>query len=134
MVVGEAMIVAGLGSRRGVSADEIVEAVRAAAARCRLEPAAVGRLATGQKKASEPAFAEAALRLGIPLEILGDAALAATQGRTLTHSGHSVAETGLPSLSETAALAAAGGASRLLGPRIVTGRVTCALASTEGGA
>jgi cobalt-precorrin 5A hydrolase len=134
MVVGEAMIVAGLGSRRGVSADEIVEAVHAAAARCGVEPAAVGRLATGQKKASEPAFAEAALRLGIPLEIMSDKALAATQGRTLTHSGHSMVETGLPSLSETAALAAAGSGSRLLGPRIVVGPVTCALASTEGGA
>jgi cobalt-precorrin 5A hydrolase len=126
------MIVAGLGSRRDVSADEIVEAVRAAAARCRVEPAAVGRLATGQKKASEPAFAEAALRLGIPLEIMSDKVLAATQGRALTHSGHSMVETGLPSLSETAALAAAGSGSRLLGPRIVLGPVTCALAQSGG--
>jgi len=35
---------------------------------------------------------------------------------------------GVPSVSETAALAAAGEGVRLLGPRIVVGPVTCAIA------
>ena len=132
MVVGEAMIVAGLGSRADVRAEDILAAVRAAAARYGVPLGRIGRLATGERKSSQPAFAEAALKLGIPLEIMGEAALADVAGRTLTRSGHSQALTGLPSLSEAAALAAAGEGSALLGPRIALGPVTCALAQSRG--
>jgi cobalt-precorrin 5A hydrolase len=128
MVVGEAMIVAGLGSRKDVTVDEVLAAIHAAADRYGVEAEKIGLLATGEKKASEPAFAEAALRLGLPLEILSDAALEAVGERTLTRSGQSLAVTGVPSLSETSALAAAGPNSALLGPRVALGPVPCALA------
>jgi cobalt-precorrin 5A hydrolase len=49
---------------------------------------------------------------------------------TLTHSARSQVIAGTPSVSEAAALAAAGEGSRLLGPRIVVGPVTCALATS----
>ncbi|NGO50535.1 cobalamin biosynthesis protein [Mesorhizobium camelthorni] len=49
---------------------------------------------------------------------------------TLTHSARSQAVAGSPSVSEAAALAAAGEGARLLGPRIVVGQVTCALATS----
>ena len=126
------MIFAGLGSRADVRADEILAAVRAAAARHGVPLGRIGRLATGERKASQPAFAEAALKLGVPLEIVGEAALADVAERTLTRSGPSQAVTGLPSLSEAAALAAAGEGSALLGPRITLGSVTCALAQARG--
>ncbi len=47
---------------------------------------------------------------------------------TLTHSKRSPPRAGVPSVSEAAALVAAGEGARLLGPRIVVGPVTCALA------
>lgn len=128
------MIVAGLGSRAGVRAEDILAAVRTAAAHHGVPVERIGRLATGERKAGEPAFAEAALKLGIPLEIVGEAALAGAAGRTLTRWGPSRAATGLPSLSEAAALAAAGGGAALLGPRIALGSVTCALARSGGAA
>jgi cobalt-precorrin 5A hydrolase len=132
MVVGEAMIAAGLGSRQNVTVDEVLAAIRAVADQHDLAVEKISLLATGQKKASEPAFAEAALRLGLPLEILSDEALAVVGERTLTHSGNSLSVTGVPSLSETSALAAAGPNSTLLGPRVALGPVTCALARSKG--
>ena len=50
---------------------------------------------------------------------------------TLTHSALSQKHAGVGSVSERAALGAAGQGARLLGPRIATGSVTCALATTE---
>jgi len=128
MVVGEAMIVAGLGSRRDVALDEVLDAIRAAAQAHGLSLAEIGTLATGRKKAVERAFQDAARELGIPLKVMSQAALEAVTTRTVTRSRHSMVETGLPSLAETAALAAAGPDATLLGPRIVLGPVTCALA------
>lgn len=112
--------------------DEVLAAIRAAAGQHSLDVDRIGLLATSERKASEPAFADAALRLGVPLEIVGDAALEAVSERTLTHSGNSLAVTGVPSLSETSALAAAGPGSTLLGPRVALGSVTCALARSRG--
>lgn len=127
------MIVAGLGSRKDVSAADVLSAIRVAAGQHRIETGKIGLLATGEKKASEPAFAEAALRLGLPLKIMSEAALAAVGERTITRSGRSEAVTGVPSLSEASALAAAGPDSTLLGPRVALGPVTCALARSAAG-
>ena len=48
--------------------------------------------------------------------------------RALTRSKPSLAASGTPSVSETAALAAAGQDATLLGPRVSVGPVTCAIA------
>lgn len=119
------MRVAGLGSQRGVTAAEVIAAVEAAL------PAAGGpldALAVLPAKASEPGIAEAARRLRLPLVITEAATEAATEARLASHSDASIAATGAGSASEAAALGAAGPSARLLGPRIVTGRVTCAIA------
>ena len=55
-------------------------------------------------------------------------ALEAAASRTLTRSDPSWQAAGSPSACEAAALAAAGRAARLAGPRIVAGPVTCAIA------
>jgi cobalt-precorrin 5A hydrolase len=52
--------------------------------------------------------------------------------RTLSHSDASLSLAGTPSVSEAAALAAAGDGARLAGPRIVVGPVTCAIAFGGG--
>jgi cobalt-precorrin 5A hydrolase len=62
------------------------------------------------------------------LIIVEDEALEAAASRTLTRTDASGPAAGSPSVSEAAALAAAGVAARLAGPRIVLGPVTCAIA------
>lgn len=126
------MIVAGLGSRKDVAVEDVLAAIRACADRHGVAMNDIRMLATGEKKASETAFAEAAIRLGLPLEILSDERLAEVASLTLTQSERSVAAAAVPSLSEAAALAAAGADAQLLGPRLAEGPVTCALASGGG--
>jgi cobalt-precorrin 5A hydrolase len=126
MDMGQVMIVAGLGSRRGVTAEDVMAAIRAAVGTHGLPMARIGLLATGEAKSGETAFAEAALRLGLPLEIVSQANLAAQQ--TPTRSTASLAASGVGSMAEAAALAAAGDDARLLGPRTALGPVTCAIA------
>ena len=120
------MTVAGLGCRRGVSVAAVLAAVEAARGGRRLDA-----LATVQAKRGEPALAEAARRLGLPLLV---GAVADGDPRLISRSAASRAATGSGSASEAAALAAAGPAARLVGPRLALGPVTCAIAVGEGGA
>jgi cobalt-precorrin 5A hydrolase len=124
VVVGEAVTVAGIGSRRGVSAAEVIAAVAAARAACGRAPEALAVLAA---KAGETGIVEAARRLGLPLLV----ADAAPEARLATRSAASLAAAGAGSASEAAALGAVGPAARLAGPRVAVGRVTCAFAWTE---
>ena len=67
---------------------------------------------------------------GVKLVFVPQADLEAAASRILTHSERVLAATGVPSLSEAAALAAAGPGARLLAPRVAVGPATCALAVT----
>ncbi len=120
------MIVAGIGCRRDCAAEEVLALVRLAAARAGAAPAA---LATSAAKATTPALREAAAALALPLLPVTGRALEAAASRCVTRSAASLGATGLPSLAEAAALAAAGAGSRLLLPRIAGTRATCALAA-----
>jgi cobalt-precorrin 5A hydrolase len=131
MGVGKAMIVAGIGSRKGVAANDVLAAIDAALAAHGLSRGDVDRLATAGLKRDESALSDAGAAIGLELTIVGDEALRAASARTLTQSELSLAMTGAPSASEAAALAAAGPESRLLGPRLVLGSVTCAIAISE---
>ena len=125
--MGEAVrAVAGLGCRRGAPVEAVLAAVAAAAGGRRLDA-----LATVPAKAAEPALAEAARRLGLPLVV---AAVGEGDPRMLSASAASRAATGSASASEAAALAAAGPGARLVAPRLALGPVTCAIAVAEGGA
>jgi cobalt-precorrin 5A hydrolase len=156
------MIVAGIGCRRGVTAEE-VEAALSAAIEAALQrgalgglnssegsPAAtdltrpdglappdnaefpseltLGRIATAASKGQEPGINVAAAARGIPLVLVAQADLEANNSKTSTRSSNSMRTMNVYSVSETAALAAAGEGSRLLGPRVAVGPVTCALA------
>lgn len=115
------MRVAGLGCRRGVTADEVLAALDAAGG--------ADVLAVVPAKAGEPGIVEAAARRGLPLRV---ATGAVARQRLASWSEASVAATGAGSASEVAALAVAGPAGRLLGPRLAVGRVTCAVAVVDG--
>ncbi|WP_159588662.1 cobalamin biosynthesis protein [Chelativorans xinjiangense] len=115
------MRVAGIGCRSGVAAGEILAAVEAGAP-------GLDALATAAFKTDEPGIVAAAEVLGIPLIAVSQDDLKRASAGCLTRSDASLAATGVASVSEAAALAVAGEGSRLLGPRIATGNVTCAIA------
>ncbi len=125
------MIVAGIGCRKGVTTTAVIDAIDAALTEYRRERAELSRLATGTAKRDETAVVVAAGILGLPLHYIGDEALAEAAPLLSTHSERSAEATGSPSLSEASALAAAGETGTLLGPRVVAGPVTCALAEME---
>lgn len=128
------MIVAGIGSKRGVSVEEVLAALDAALARAGLARAEVSLIAAPAVKGGEAGISEAAAQLGLPLVLVPQTQLEAASNRTKTRSERVVALLRVPSAAETAALAAAGATARLLGPRLALGSVTCALATREEGA
>lgn len=125
-------MVAGLGSRKGVTEQQVLAALDAALEAHDLTRGRLDRLATAALKRDEPALHAASAALGVDLVVVDDATLEEASGRTLTRSTLSAARAGTPSVSEASALAAAGPDSRLLGPRIVVGPVTCAIAVSHG--
>lgn len=124
------MMIAGIGCRKGVSEREVMEALASALSAYGLGLPALDAIATAEAKRTETAISDTARRLGLPLNIVQDDALQAAADGCLSASEHSLAVSGTPSLSEAAALAAIGAGARLLGPRIVHGNVTCALAES----
>jgi cobalt-precorrin 5A hydrolase len=130
MVVGEAMIVAGVGCRQGASAAAIETVIAAALERAGLTPQGLDVLATAAFKGDEPGIATAAAARGVPLILVSQADLEIAAGRA-THSRRVAELVGVGSVAEAAALAAAGPAGRLMVARIAIGPATCALASSE---
>jgi cobalt-precorrin 5A hydrolase len=131
MDLDEAMIVAGIGCRKGVSEAEVLAAIEAACRENGVIAADIETLAIAEAKAGEPAIHAAARRLGRVVVIVGRESLERVEARALSRSARSREITGADSASEAAALATAGEKGRLLGPRIAVGPVTCALA-TDG--
>ena len=123
------MIVAGIGCRAGAAASDIDAVIAQALARAGLAPAALNAIATSVAKRDEPGIAAAASSRGVEFVIVPQAAFEAAGARAVTHSDRALALTGVPSVCEAAALAAAGPAARLIAPRIAVGPATCALAT-----
>jgi len=126
------MIVAGVGCRRGASADELERVVRMALGFFQLAPDRLDAIATESGKATEPAFQEAARRLSVTLSACTISDLAGVAGQVLTTSLLVLAAKGVPSIAEGSALVVAGRNARLLGTRLATEGATCAIAIGEG--
>jgi len=131
MGVGEAVIVAGIGCRKGVPAADIEAAIGAALERAGRPLARVDLIATAERKRKEKGIADAASARGVPLVFVAPADLEIASARGATWSDRVLALAGVPSVAEAAALAACGPKAKLILPRIVLGTVTCALASAE---
>jgi len=133
------MIAAGVGCRGGCTRQDIAAALELALTRAGRTLPEVSALYAPDFKSGERGLAELAAALAIPLVLLPNAALQAQSAAVLTRSARVERSFGVPSIAETAALAGAarsGGAARLLGPRVVFGAATCALAdlaAREGG-
>lgn len=126
----EAVIVAGVGFRLGTTAEEIEAVVRQAMVLHGAER--IDLLATEAGKAIEPGLQEAARRLSVEMVACAAADLRGVTDRLLTRSARVQETIGLPSIAEAAALVAAGRNSRLLGPRLASACVTCAIAVGDG--
>ncbi len=124
------MIVAGVGCRRAAPAPDIEAAIRAALARANIAAGALDVIATIAAKRGEAGIQAVAAKLGVSIVVVSDADLKSAAGRSETRSERVLALTGVPSVAEAAALAAAGPASRLISPRLVVGAATCALAAS----
>jgi cobalt-precorrin 5A hydrolase len=129
MAVGEAMMVAGVGCRRGASAAAIETVIAAALAHAGLASHRLDLLATAAFKGDEPGIAAAAAARGVRLILVAQADLERAGGRA-TQSRRVARLMGVGSVAEAAALAAGGPAARLVVPRIAIGPATCALAET----
>ena len=122
------MMVAGIGSRKGVGVEDVLAAIETALEAHGLAMTALSALATAALKKDEAAIAAAGRALNLPVIIVDDAALRGVSEETLSQSDLSQEVAGTPSVSEASALAVAGAGAKLLGPRIMLGPVTCAIA------
>jgi cobalt-precorrin 5A hydrolase len=123
------MIVAGVGCRAGTKASEIEAAIAAALDRAGLDASALDMIATSSARGAEPGIAAAASGRGVELVVVTQDAFEEAGARAVTRSERVLRLTGVPSVSEAAALAAGGPSARLILPRISVGPATCALAS-----
>jgi cobalt-precorrin 5A hydrolase len=128
MDMDQAMIVAGVGCRKGARAADIEAAITAAFVRSGIAISRLHLIATSAVKGGEPGIAGAASAIGVPLVLIPQDDLMAAGACTATRSERVIALTGVPSVAEAAALAACGPAARLVLPRIAVGPATCALA------
>lgn len=122
------MLIAGIGCRAGVSVDAVLEAVAAATRECNVEQRNIDAIATASSKGGEHGITEAAVRLHLPLILVDAQDMQRAAPGALTTSTRVLALKGVPSVAETAALAAAGTGARLLAPRTATATATCAIA------
>lgn len=131
------MLIAGIGCRRGVTGRDVETAVTSAlgqlaeAHRDGPRPE-LSALATWDLKGGEAGLTAAARSLRLPLALISAERLREAAPGIETPSRRVEALTGLPSVAEAAALAAAGPGARIVVARIVSGPVTCAIAETAG--
>ena len=126
---GYAMIVAGIGCKRGANPEDINAAITKALDACNLAPTRLDALATASDKCDEPGIRAVAAQRDLPLIDVSKADLENAAPRALTSSNRVQAIKGVPSICETAALAAIGAQARLLAPRVTNATATSAIAS-----
>jgi cobalt-precorrin 5A hydrolase len=134
MDVDQAMIVAGVGCRKGVQPGDVKAVILAAFEQAGIAVSGLGKIATIHAKSREKGIEAAASAMRVPLVLMTQADLMSVMMRVATRSAQVEALVGVPSVAEAAALAAGGPSARLIAPRIVVGPATCALAQTEDAA
>lgn len=126
------MIVAGLGSRREITADELEQAVRLAFETVNLPIERLDAIATEGGKAVQRPYLEVAERLSAMMIVCDEISLERVSGQILTPSRYALEAKDVPSIAEAAALVGAGRNACLLGARVATERATCAVAAGDG--
>jgi len=124
------MIVAGIGFRRGVSAQEIELALERTLASLESGQGNLQCIAVPARKGDERALATVVQARKVALVLVPQHILEAAGSRTVSRSVRSLETMNVPSVAEAAALAAAGESGRLLRSRQIHGPVTCAIAQS----
>ncbi|WP_407159887.1 cobalamin biosynthesis protein [Bradyrhizobium sp. STM 3557] len=127
----QAMIALGIGCRRNAPIEDIEAVIARALSAASLPAAAISVIATENDKMAEPGLVEAARRLDRPLRGVVASEMARMSDLAVTRSERVQALKGVPSVAETAALAAIGQGGRLIVPRVANATATCALASDD---
>jgi cobalt-precorrin 5A hydrolase/precorrin-3B C17-methyltransferase len=121
-------LVVGVGSRRGVAAEDVRTAIESTLRDAGLAQASVAALATADLKADEPGIRQAAADLGVPLHIMTSEQLAALAPDDFSPSA-AREQVGLPGVAEPCAVLAAGGdQGALLVPKRSFAQCTVAVA------
>jgi cobalt-precorrin 5A hydrolase len=128
----QAMIVAGIGCKRGTMSDDVVSLILAALASFGIPSEKLDAIATETSKADERGIAEAARSLSVQLVRCSLSDLEEIADKVMTRSSRVQALKGVPSIAEASALVAGGRNARLLGARLAAEKVTCAIAISEG--
>jgi cobalt-precorrin 5A hydrolase len=128
----QAMIVAGIGCKRGTMSEDIVSLILAALASYDIASEKLDAIATETLKADERGIADAARLLSVRLVKCSLPDLDQIADKVMTRSLRVQALKGVPSIAEASALVGAGRNARLLGARVATDKVTCAIAISEG--
>ncbi|MEV5507388.1 cobalamin biosynthesis protein [Streptomyces orinoci] len=118
----------GIGARRGVTAEEVLDLVRRTLADA--GPGVIAALATAEGKAGEPGLRSAAAELGVPVRAYPAAELDSV---AVPHpSATARAAVGTGSVAEAAALRSAGAGAVLVVGKRKSPRATCAIAREPG--
>jgi len=125
------MIALGIGCRRNASVDDIEAVIVQVLSAASLSADAVSLVATESGKADEPGLVEAARRLGRAVVGIVPSELAKVSDQAVTRSERVQRLKGVPSVAETAALAAIAPGGRLIVPRVANAVATCALARDD---
>ena len=120
------MRVAGFGFRNEATMDSLVSALQLAGGRD-----GIASCATASSKSGAPCFVAMTRDLGLPVVSVPDADLAMAPVQSCSDASENAFRTG--SVSEAAALLAAGPGARLLAPRAISAdrMATCAIAERE---
>lgn len=121
------VLVAGMGCKRGVPADELRAALETSLKEAGLNLQSLAALSTADVKAGEPGLQALAAELQIPLQIIERAKLEALEPAGLSPSA-AQAKLGLPGVAEPCALLTAGEESQLILPKRRFERCTVAVA------
>ena len=119
----------GIGCRRGISSEKIIEAIRRGLAKAVVSLDEVRLLASVDIKADEEGLLEAASELGIPLRFIASDEVRAST-REFEHSEFVMEKVNLPAVAEAAALLA-GRRTRLVLPKTALDGVTVAVARED---
>jgi len=128
LVYHPAVLAVGIGCERNAPADEVAALIERCLADAGLARAAVACLVSLDLKMDEPALHAAAASLDVPARFFDAGRLEAETPRLANPSDLVFREVGCHGVAEGAALAAAGPEGRLLVPKTVSRRATCAVA------
>jgi cobalt-precorrin 5A hydrolase len=124
-------IVVGIGSRKNIDSNAVVDAVKSAMKILDLHVKRIDSMATGQMKENENGIINAALELGVPLEIIPEELLKDFKSPDLNGSDFVMEMFGVLGVCEPSSLIAAGDESTLIFRKTAYNGVTVAVALSK---